>query len=134
MSTESKEIMDYTMDAKKQHAKLLLKNGQFRDAKQTILNIIDGGQADYKIFNKLGDVCLELKEYEDAYEYYHKSMTINATNPTIYIKLGNLCQNHFNEYTKAAKMYEHCLRLDPLNEECYFNFAKLLFKQNKKDL
>ena len=121
------------MDARKRGAKLLLKERKFRDAKDLILDIVNDNQSknDYKIFNKLGDICLQLYEYSNALKYYRDSMNMNSSNPSIYIKIGNLYHYYLFDFQKASEMYKHCLRLDPLNEECCFNFGKLLFKQEK---
>ena len=123
------------MEPRKRRAKLLLKDKKFREAKDLILDIAndDNAHNDYKIFNKLGDICMKLNEYDSALNYYQSSWSMDANNSLIYLKMANLYHEYLFNFTKASEMYEQCLRLDPLNEECYFNFGKLLMKQNKLD-
>ena len=97
---------------KKQRVKLLLQNGNFREAKQLILNIMNEdlegiNNRDYKIIGELGDidVCMELCEYNDALKYYQNSIDINPNNPSIYVKVGKLYHNYLTDYIKATEMY-----------------------------
>eukprot|EP01084_Bolivina_argentea_P254324 427538_1 len=117
------------MDRRKQKAKQLIHNKQFREAKQLIRHMIEDGDHNYKLYAKLADVCLQLKEFNQALKYYQESVNKNKENSSVYMKIGNLLEEHFQEHDKAKQMYEKCIQLDPENELCLFNYGKLAFKQ-----
>eukprot|EP01084_Bolivina_argentea_P252149 423171_1 len=117
------------MDPIKQKAKRLIHNKQYFEAKQLMLEMMKDNQ-DYKFFVKLGDVSSKLCQFNEALKYYQQSIHKNCNNPLIYIKIGNLLHQHLNNCAKAKEMFEKCIKISPNNEECWFNYGKLLFKQN----
>eukprot|EP01084_Bolivina_argentea_P105481 188888_1 len=121
------------MDPRKQKAKQLLQNKQYYEAKQLMLQMMHAAVQDYKFFAKLGDVSIQLKQYNEAVKYYQESMNKHCTNAQIYIKLGDTFDKNLNNLNKAKEMYEKCIKVCPNNEECWFNYGKLLFKQNNFD-
>ena len=65
--------MEPLLKSKKQIAKLLLQDKRFSEAKKIILEMIKisgaNGSVNNKTFIKLGDVCMELNEYDEALKY-----------------------------------------------------------------
>ena len=122
------------MQEKLQAAKHAFTTKQYHKAKDTILKIIQSDEYDknYKLYAKLGDVCTELKEYQNAHRYYQQSLNEQKENPNpkLFIKMGNLFQYYLNDTIQSKSMYEKCLEIEPNNDQCLFNYANLMEHQN----
>ncbi len=79
------------------------------------------------LLEKLGDISIELNEYNESLKYYTQCMNKNPGNPNIYIKLGDLYHSHLSDDNSAIKMYEQCIEIHPNNERYWFNYGKLSF-------
>eukprot|EP01084_Bolivina_argentea_P169253 293425_1 len=114
-------------------AKQLYQNGNFIGAKEIILQILSesDNSNNFKLLAKLGDISINLFEYEEAINYYQQSLEQNPSNLSIYIKLGNVLQYNLNRYNESERIYENCIEIDNDNEECWFNYGILKVKQNK---
>eukprot|EP01083_Nonionella_stella_P000504 1437_1 len=115
----------------KQLFKTWFKEKKYVQCKQLLLNMIGNGNDDYKLFSKLADICIMIGEYQNAEQYYIQSIDKNAHDASTYAKYGNLLHQHLNNDTKAQIMYLRSIGIDPNNDNCWFNYGKLLFKMGK---
>ena len=122
------------MQQKLQAAKNAFICKDFAEAKVLTLEIIESNRYEHnhKLYAKLGDICTELKEYENAHRYYQQSIDAQKENATakIFIKLGNLLQYYLNDMIESKSMYDKALELEPNNDQCLFNYANLMEHQN----
>ena len=84
------------MEQKLQCAKHQFFAKQFDEAKESILEIIESNQYQHndRLYSKLGDICIELKEHENAKKYYCISLKENQENANTCNKLGSLFHYH----------------------------------------
>eukprot|EP01084_Bolivina_argentea_P319482 554149_1 len=117
------------------------KDGKWNLAKQTLLTMLnDDNQSEITIqtiFEKLGNVCLQLNELSESKMYYEKSIDCYINNsvdkcdkykPTPYLRYAKLLHYELNDYKMAKTMYLKYINIsiDKNNCEVYFHFAKLL--------
>eukprot|EP01083_Nonionella_stella_P054164 143068_1 len=84
----------------------------------------------YKLLCKIGDICVQLSDFEKAHHYYQQSIHENAHNPAAYFKCGRLLHEHMKRQDDAEIMYQKCLQIDPKHDHCLFHYAKLTEAQN----
>ena len=109
---------------------------RFEEAKCLLLEIISSNQyphKDYKLYSKLGDACKELNQYQEAQYQYEHSLKSNPSYLPSLLKLANLFHHHLDQLQKAELAYGNCSKFHPNNDECMYNYAILLEKQNKMD-
>eukprot|EP01083_Nonionella_stella_P075355 204830_1 len=123
------------MRARLAKAKRLFKDKQFHEAKQIILEIIqcDEYQHNGRLLCKLGDICIETLDLNSAQKYYQQSINANPQNATAFLKFGILLHQHLRNHQDAERMYNKCLRLDPTNVQCLFQYANLKQEQDRDD-
>ena len=116
-------------------AKHAFVNKEYEKAKQIMIGIINSNkyednQNSYKLYSKLGDICIALEQYQDAHKHYQQSLDKHPSNTNTLIKMGNLYQYHLNNQQESKLMYEKCLKIDPKQDQCLFNNANLMEHQN----
>ena len=125
--------MDLSMEQKLESAKQLFENKQFDECKSVIFDIISTNEYKHvdRLYNKLGDICKQCKDYDNTQKHYQQAIILNPSNPALYFKLGSLFQYHLSDPNQADLMYQKCLNIDPRNDQCLFNYAYLMESQNK---
>jgi len=106
----------------------LMKKEQYKQAICLILKTIESNKCNnnYKLYCMLGDINTKLTRYENAKRYYQRSLEENDKCSNTYYKFGHLLHHHLKDYQESEKMYEQCLIIDPIHEECLFESAKLM--------
>ena len=114
---------------------ILYTTKHYKLMKKQLLNKMTSSDYSYedKIYNKLGDICIKLKEYDQAKQYYKHSINNNSYNGDTFFKLGYLFNYHIIDVEKAKMMYNKCLEIDPCHQQCIFHLA-LWFKKVKCDI
>ena len=118
-------------EAKAVFAIILYKEGDFEEAKETMLTVYEN----YKntnmyctlgyLFNILETPQNAVKFNEEAYEYNKDKDVI----------LDNLGQSYYliNDNKKALSVYEELIKKEPAFPEAYYNYALVLLSEGDKD-
>ena len=116
------------MDSTLHDARQAFVNKDFNKSKMILLEAIASNtfSHNHKYYHKLGDVCMELKEFNDAHAYYEQSISLDTSNPLVFIKLANLLNHHFNNPNEAEQILNKCHKSHPNNDQCLYNYAKLM--------
>jgi tetratricopeptide (TPR) repeat protein len=95
----------------------------FLDAKDIYLYLTnhDSGHSDYHA--RLAFCLYQLKEYQQAVEYFRKSVALDSTHPTRYYNLG-LCLSALGRKIEAAEAFKKALDMEPQNEKYRQAFNK----------
>jgi tetratricopeptide (TPR) repeat protein len=83
----------------------LLADGKLEEAKEVYLEAIEVITDSAEIYQKLGDSCLKLKQWQDAVVYYQKALELNPDNYWTYYSLAQALieQNQYREAVKVAQ-------------------------------
>ena len=96
----------------------LLADGQIEEAKQLYLEAIEFITDSAELYQKLGSICLELKQWQDAITYYQKALELNPDNYWIYYSLGQVLIAQ-GEHTDAVEIYKKAIIIDPESPLAY---------------
>lgn len=114
-------------------AQSFVKQNKYQQAMAYALTAYENSKEDKTIINILADVCLALGDFDNAYNYYQKSMLIDKNQANVLFGLG-LISLVFEKRNEADQYFKSVLKLD----ENYYNQNKqkiddiLTILQNKK--
>lgn len=127
-------------------ADMLLTLGRMEEYKKAVASLADDVK-DPRVFDNLGLAALNSKNYKEAIKYYQLSLKLDSENfntlnnlAFAYVSIGNLEETTYEEqktmYTKATKLFEKALMLQPKNEQVkqtLINLYSALKMQDKID-
>ena len=119
-----------SLENKIQKAANLYKLKKFIEAEAIVKKLIYSHPKIAFLYNLLGLIKIENKEYEDAMNYYEQGIKIQPDNAIIYNNLGTLFRIK-NEPTKAEDYYKKSIELDKTIIEPLNNLGSLYMDQNK---
>jgi len=73
-----------------QEAEQFEENGQYEEAYQEYKKVYTHNQNDLSLLAQLGHIAMMLKKTDEAEAYYHRMLTLDATNPTAYEQLMDI--------------------------------------------
>ena len=88
----------------------LLANGKLEEAKELYLEAISCITDSAEIYQKLGDSCLELEQWQDAITYYQNALNLNPHHYWLYINLGEAFVKQ-HQWQQAVEVYEKALKI-----------------------
>lgn len=95
----------------------------FTEAEGLYVKAAANSPQDGKIFNRLGVIYLEQKNYYDAKEAFLQTVKLEKKNASHYSNLG-LAYLGLKDYFKAAQAFEDALKIDPKNKKYQEFLAK----------
>jgi len=118
-----KEIREHERDISRilREADHLKKDGKFKSAENKLVRLISKYPNDAGIYNKLGLIYLEQKNYKDAAKTLEYALSLEPENDSIHNNLG-LVYYAREDYGKAAISYEKAI---DLNDQVASRFANL---------
>ncbi len=90
----------------------------------------NGGQHRSIVYNDLGLIYLEKKDYDSAIAEFKKGLEINPGSPLIRNNLG-IAYIGKNEYNSAASEFRKAIEINPKSEEAYFNLVRIYLDQGE---
>ena len=92
-------------------------NGQYEEAYEEYKKVYSHNQNDLSLLAQLGHIAVMLKKNDEAEEFYHKMLSLDATNPTPYEQLMDIYINtdKYKYYVYRGNLhsieqkYEHAL-------------------------
>lgn len=76
--------------------------------------------------------CEELKQFDQAVEYYKRAIDLAPNDPSNYINLGNIYIRDIKDYAKALEYHLKAAALDGNNLDLNYNIGMSYFEM--KDL
>ena len=116
--------------------KVLIERGAFQDALPHLNKAAElADQADSltlnKVFVTMGAAYQKLGDSQQAMEQYSKALSINNSNPNVFLYRGNLYYQR-ESYGQAVTDFKRVLELDPNNHVAQYNLGMCYFKQGEK--
>ena len=95
---------DYT-SALMGRAKCLFELGQYLDAFDSYLKVVNKDARDVYALEGLGNSALYLNQFDQALNYYHKAISIYPENSTVYhsMAVALICQKNYEKATEYLK-------------------------------
>ena len=103
------------------------KNNRLEDLEKVLKEITVVDPNYFPAFFNLGKLLEIKKEYEEAIEFYKKSLKINPNHLDSTLNLIN-CYEDINNLDKAVKVSEDSCKLHPKRYEVYYNTGRLYHK------
>ena len=85
--------------------------GKASESKELLLKILKKEPKNFNVLNNLGLTCSELKNEEQAEEYYNEAINLNPNFPDPLVNLGNLKTTQ-NKDEEAKSLFERALKID----------------------
>ena len=86
-------------------------SGKASESKGLLLKILKKEPKNFNVLNNLGLACSELKDEEQAEEYYNEAINLNPNFPDPLVNLGNLKKTQ-NKDEEAKSLFERALKID----------------------
>ena len=122
-------IIKEELNKKINQVKSLIKNNKLHEAKEICLNIKNYLKENNEIFNLLGIIELNSKNYESSLKYFEEAIKVNNDDPKIYNNLGIL-NFKIGKINNAINFFKKAIEIDKDFIDSYQNLAKIKFKQN----
>ena len=103
------------------------KNNRLEDLEKVLKEITVADPNYFPAFFNLGKLLEIKKEYEEAIEFYKKSLKINPNHLDSTLNLIN-CYEDINNLDQAVKVSEDSCKLHPKRYEVYYNTGRLYHK------
>lgn len=103
-------------------AEELFAQGDYRGAEPYYVRAVTRDPENPKIYNRLGVIYLEMRNYNDAREAFETALKISPNVPARHINLG-IALLRLGKHKEAAKHFEKAVKLEPKNEK-YRAFLK----------
>lgn len=99
------ESNPYYVSALMGKAKCLFELGQYLEAFDSYLKVVDKDESDVYALEGLGNTALYLNQFDQALNYYQKAISIYPENSTIYhsMAVALLCQKNYKMATEHLK-------------------------------
>lgn len=114
--------MEYPSKHKLEELNSLYMNRKFNAVITECLSLIDLFPKYFNLYNIIGASYASLEKYDDAIDYYQKSIKIKPEYPETYNNLGNVFKYKKN-LDKAILYYKKALKYKPNFAEVYINLA-----------
>jgi tetratricopeptide (TPR) repeat protein len=109
-----------------------LQRGEFDKAEKLLLQITARDPKNFDANHTLGIVSTELNKFEQAEQFFKTSLSINATNPSLYKNYGFFLTKA-KQFDKAIEQFDIALRLFPGFALVYSDRGNALEKLHKLD-
>lgn len=111
-------------------------NGDYLNAEKAYIELASYNPEDYKLYNRLGIIYLEQRNYSDAKEAFEVTIKLGGTKAGRYYNLALACVG-LQEFRNAKEAIDQALELDKENQkylDMKFDLNKRLkkFKLNNK--
>jgi tetratricopeptide (TPR) repeat protein len=107
-------------------AEVLIRIGRYRDALKTLHPALRSGERTMGVFGVYGWALFELKKYEEAIEYFKKSLESFPSDQSGQAYLG-LCFKNLNRPLEALKALETAYQMKPENRWTALRYCAALF-------
>ncbi|MBI2263497.1 tetratricopeptide repeat protein [Candidatus Berkelbacteria bacterium] len=97
-------------------AEKLFKTGAFNEAEEIYLKIAAAEPTNARIYNRLGIIYLEQKNYNDAVSAFQQAIKIDPEVALRHVNLG-LAYLGLKKYTLAKKALERAVAIEPKNKK-----------------
>lgn len=105
----------------------LVADGKLEEAKQLYLEAIDVITDSAELYQKLGNSCLELKQWQDAVVYYQKALELNPNRYWNQCNLGKAL-TAINKFEEAATQYQKAISSKPKKPYAYNRLGEVLLE------
>jgi len=96
-------------------ANIYIKTGAFVKARKLLVNLQASGNSTFELYNTLGLLAMEEKDYIDAIEQFNKAITINSGSIASYLNLSK-CLAKTGEADKAETMLNSLIQKNQLDD------------------
>lgn len=121
------------LKAKCMMAIIHLKNGELRDARETLDELHEKNYAESNFYATYGYVALLTREQDYYTRVNEEAYAYNPENPVILDNYG-LCLYMNGDFEKAKQEYERLMEKEPKFPEAYYNYACVLKKLDEISL
>ncbi len=84
-------------------------------------------------YTKIGNIAVETGKYGQAVEYYKNVLRLSPNNATLWAKLANILQKHYNnQIDDLIDCYLHLAELDTTNPRVYYELGHLYLRNDDK--
>ena len=90
-----------------------------------LLQVIAENPSDYKACYYIGNFCYAKKRYDDARDYWEKSVALNPSFATAHRNLGIAYYNKFDRKEEALASFEQSFACDPSDSRVLFELDQL---------
>lgn len=97
-------------------AEKLFKTGAFKEAEEIYLKLAAAEPDNARVYNRLGIIYLEQKNYNDAVSAFQQAIKIDPEVALRHVNLG-LAYLGLKKYTLAEKALERALEIEPKNKK-----------------
>ena len=84
---------------------------------------------DFKIYDRMGEVCIKNNNLKSAQKYFNQSLLINNNNSITHNNLG-LVLAHLDHESKSIKHFKQAIKLDDEYREPIYNLLEIYEKTN----
>ncbi len=127
IKTQPKNLSNYNL-----LGKYYLENQNFADGKDIYLYLSNHEPTNPEYLGRLAYSCYKLGQYEQAADYYSKSLALDSIQPNRYYNLG-ICMQHLDKNQEAIEPFYKALELDPQNPKFINTLAKAYEKMSEND-
>lgn len=118
------------VDARKGRALSWLMQAKYADAKISLLNLVDDGVADWRVWNALGVIADLDAEYDVSTSYYQRAIVAEPGNAMLYNNLG-YSQIMGHSYAEAEATLNEALLYAPGDQRIVNNLAMAIAWQKR---
>jgi tetratricopeptide (TPR) repeat protein len=109
-----------------------IRRGEFAKAEKLLLQITGRDPKNFNANHMLGIVCTELNKFQQAEKFFKTSLSVNATNPSVYKNYG-FYLTKAKQFDRAIEQFNIALRLSPDFALAYSDRGNALEKLDKLD-
>ncbi|MBU1149158.1 tetratricopeptide repeat protein, partial [Patescibacteria group bacterium] len=132
-SDDSSGLVKGKVELLLQEAQDLQKENKYKDAEKKYIEIVSLDKNNLKAFAMLGELYMEMKEYDFAHETFSHLLKIDPQNALVYHDLGLLAKLREND-ALAIKNYAKALEIEPNNPKILDSLLELSLEIGNKVL
>jgi tetratricopeptide (TPR) repeat protein len=103
-------------------AEFYFEQGHFHDANDIYKKLIDQGEHDAELYEKIGYSCMKQENYEEAIVFFERAELFESNRVWNLRKLA-LCNRKLKRFDKAIRNYQDALKLEPENTDLQVSLA-----------